>query len=137
MMRAALRDCWVAMDTLLPLTALDHLSVIAHMFRIGGLGSEIFRPQEEDALPVACGFHRIGGFLTHVMNAAMDIGVFGLVRPLDGLDHGTRFLCACRAVKIDQRLVVDLLAQNRKILANPRDIECAAKRRGIRFARHR
>ncbi|VGP61192.1 hypothetical protein SB00610_02937 [Klebsiella quasipneumoniae subsp. similipneumoniae] len=64
-------------------------------------------------------FHPRGGFRAEGMDPTMHRRVAVTIEFRFGADHRLRFLGAGGAVKIDQRLAVDLPAQYRKIGANP------------------
>ena len=55
----------------------------------------------------------------------MHVGVFVLVVMAKRIEHGDRFLRRCRAVKIDQRMAVRLLAEDREILTDDIPIDTA------------
>ena len=51
------------------------------------------------------------------VETAMDVGVFVFVIIADDIEHGARLLGAGGAVKVNQRMTVHALPQNRKIFA--------------------
>ncbi len=65
----------------------------------------------------------LGGEVREVVQAAMDVGVFGAVGLGDGVDDRLRLLGRGGIVEIDQRLVVDGARQNREIPAHRLDVE--------------
>src|SRR5436190_17746914 len=56
----------------------------------------------------------------------MNVCVLMLVKIPQGLDHRARFLRSRRAIEINQRMAMRLLAQNRKISADGIPIDTAA-----------
>ena len=83
--------------------------------------------REDDLLALACidetgGFHPRflhcrRRFLADLVDAAMDIGMDGLVIVAHGVDDSTRFLRTCRTVKVNERFPVYLARQDRKVIA--------------------
>ena len=63
-----------------------------------------------------------GGGIGEVMQAAMHVGVFAVVRFRHAVEHGGRLLGGGSIVEIDELLAVDLQRQRRKILAHAGDI---------------
>ena len=61
--------------------------------------------------------------LAQLINAAMNVGVFGLVEADDAVDHGARLLGGGGVVEVDQRLAVHLVVQDREIVVNFADVE--------------
>src|SRR5579864_6093254 len=53
----------------------------------------------------------------------MNVGILGFVKSLLSLNHNGRLLAGRGIIKIDQRLAVYLLLQDREILAGAPDIE--------------
>src|ERR1700730_14691 len=53
----------------------------------------------------------------------MDVCILMLVKIPKRLDHHARLLRCCGAIKINQRITVDLLVQNREIFAKSRPID--------------
>ena len=68
-------------------------------------------------------FVLIGRQLTEQVDAAVHVGVYARVVPRQRVEHGLRLLRRRRVIEIDERLAVDLTAQNREIGANPLDVE--------------
>src|SRR5262249_32965352 len=66
--------------------------------------------------------------LAKCVDAAMDVGVVGLVVAMQHIDHCLRFLRGCGVVKVYQWLATNLLAQNREILPDSVHIECRPAR---------
>src|SRR5262249_9619996 len=56
--------------------------------------------------------------LAQIMHATMDVGVLFGVITRDRVNHDLRFLRGRGAVQIDQWAPVNLLVENRKVLAN-------------------
>ena len=48
-----------------------------------------------------------------------------LIKVAERIEHNARFLGACRVVKIDERMSINILMQNWKLRANLQGIECA------------
>src|SRR6266480_5968608 len=71
------------------------------------------------------------------MYAAMDVGVLRPVIAVERVDDRSRFLTGCAVVEIHQRLAVNLLLENRKILAQAHDIEAPARNTRIHKMRYR
>ncbi len=65
----------------------------------------------------AGGFESGGGAIAQFVDAAMDVGVVVLVIMAQRLDHRARFLRRGGVVEINQRLAMDLLVEDREILA--------------------
>ena len=73
---------------------------------------------EESGGPFASGLVGAGGPVAQRVDAAMDVGVVALVVVEQGVQDGTRFLAGRGVVKIDQRMAVDFLIQDREVPAN-------------------
>ena len=65
----------------------------------------------------ARGFKGVGRAVAQFVDAAMDIGVVVFVIMHQRVNHRARFLRRGGVVEIHQRLAVDLLIENRKILS--------------------
>ena len=65
----------------------------------------------------------LGGFVGEGVQAAVDVGVAALHDRDHGVDHRARLLRRCGAVEIDQRLAVDLAAENGKFRARRGDVK--------------
>ena len=61
--------------------------------------------------------------LTQVVNAAVDIGVFGRVESGDRIDHRLRFLGRSSVIEVNERLASHQAGENREILAYPLYVE--------------
>src|SRR5205814_6481046 len=59
------------------------------------------------------------------VQSAMHVCVFMLVIAPERIDYRTRFLRCCRAIKINQRMTMRLLAENREIPANSIPVDTA------------
>ena len=70
---------------------------------------------------------RLGRALAQQVDAAVDVGVFLGVAPDHRVDHGLRLLRRRRVVEINERLAMDLLGEDREVLADPPNVE----RRGL------
>jgi hypothetical protein len=57
------------------------------------------------------------------VDAAMDVGAIHFVELADSFDHAGGFLRSGGAIEVDQRLPVNGLLEDRKILAHPHYIE--------------
>ena len=94
--------------------------------RLGGVAGEddLFRPSgiEERTHLLARAFVGLGRGIGEVMQAAMHIGVFVRVGVLDAIEHRLRLLRRGRVVEIDERLAIDLHAEDREILADAGDV---------------
>src|SRR5438067_10070222 len=62
---------------------------------------------------------------TQGVQPTMNVGIIMLVKVTKRLDHRARFLGSGRAIKIDQRMAMGLLAQNREIFAKGLPIDRA------------
>ena len=101
------------------------------VFRAPGTGDEVDAlggaARENDFLGAAgvdeFGGARPGGFVTgrgaiaQFMDAAMDVGIVVFVIMHQRVNHRARFLRRGGVVEINQRLAVDLLVEDREILA--------------------
>src|SRR6266704_1489640 len=58
------------------------------------------------------------------MHTTMDVGIIVTVIMFNGFNHRQRLLRRGGVVKIDQRLTVDLLVQNGKVLAHLLHVKC-------------
>ena len=67
-------------------------------------------------------FERLGGLDGEVVRAAVDGGVPLLVELLLGLEHAERVLRGRSGVQVDQLFAVDLLLQDREVVADPEDL---------------
>ena len=72
---------------------------------------------DEFGRPCSRRFKRRRGAIAQFMDAAMDVGVVVLVVMNERVDHRSWFLRGRRVVEIDQRLAMDLLVEDGKILA--------------------
>ena len=63
-------------------------------------------------------FIRLGGPFTQLVHAPVDVGVVHLVETRERLNDAFRLLARRRVVKIDERLAMHLLRENREILAD-------------------
>ena len=70
---------------------------------------------EEAGDPLARAFVLLRGAGAQLVHAAMDVAVVALVVPRERLDDGARLLRSGGVIEIDQRLVVDLLVENREL----------------------
>ena len=70
-------------------------------------------------------FIRLGGPFTQLMHAPVDIGVVHQVEMRERLNDAFRLLARRRVVKIDERLAMHLLRENRKLLPNGAHIEAS------------
>ena len=66
-----------------------------------------------------------GGAIAQLVDAAMDVRILVLVVVLDGLEDGARFLGGGAVVEVDQRMSVDLLAEDGEILAKLFPVDCS------------
>src|SRR5258708_6353695 len=57
------------------------------------------------------------GSLTQLMDCPVDVRVVLGIKAADRVDHRQRFLTTSRAIKVDERLSVDLLTQDRKVFS--------------------
>ena len=92
----------------------------------GALGEDdlLRRPGvEETPHPLAGALVGRRRLRTQRVNAAVDVGVFGLVAARDGVDHRLRLLGACAAVQEGQGLAVDRARKDREVRARARRIE--------------
>ena len=78
---------------------------------VGAFGVDEFRGAR------ARGFERVRRAIAQLVDAAMDIGVVVLVVMHERVNHRARFLRRGGVVEINQRLAVDFLIENRKILS--------------------
>ncbi len=103
--------------------------------RLGGVaGEDDFlgaRRVEEGAHLLAGALVAFGRGIGEVMQAAMHVGVFRGVGLLDAVEHRLRLLRGSGVVEIDQRLAIDLHAENREILADAVDVVGAVAHRGM------
>src|SRR5262249_22851713 len=60
----------------------------------------------------------LGRRIGEIMQAAMDVRVFGRIGALDAVKHSLRLLRRSGIVEIDQRLAIDLRGQDGEILAH-------------------
>ena len=65
--------------------------------------------------------------LAELVDAAVDVGAIHLVELADGVDHRERLLRGGGAIQIHQRLAVDRLLEDRKVLADPLHVESGRK----------
>src|SRR5438094_3380355 len=86
---------------------------------LGACGADVLR----DALPAV--FVSFGRARAQRVQPTMDICVVVLVKLPKRLDDGARFLRSRRAIEVDQRMAVGMLAENRKILANSFPVDSA------------
>ena len=77
-----------------------------------------------------CGFVFLGSALAQIVQAPVNVGVFGVVVPCQGVYNHLRLLTGCGVVQVDQRLAVDTLLQNREVLSDPGHVEGAGCRPG-------
>jgi hypothetical protein len=66
---------------------------------------------------MAGGFEGGSGAVAQFVNAAVNVGIVLLVVIAQRIENGPRFLRGGGVIEVDQRIPVDLLVQNRKILA--------------------
>ena len=71
-----------------------------------------------------------GGPFAEQVDGAMDVGVVVAVVVLQGVEHGLRLLRGGRVVEVDERFAVDLLTQDREVLADAHHVETAGGRTG-------
>ena len=83
---------------------------------VGAFGVDEFRGAG------ARGFKRVRRAVAQLVDAAMDIGVVVLVIMHQRVNHRARFLRRGGVVEINQRLAVDLLIEDRKILSQRRPV---------------
>ncbi len=83
---------------------------------VGAFGIDEFRGAG------ARGFKRVRGAIAQFVDAAMDVGVVVLVIMHERVNHRARFLRRGGVVEINQRLAVDFLIQDRKILSQRRPV---------------
>ena len=72
---------------------------------------------------LARSLERLGRPLAQPVDAAMDIGVFGLVESPLGIDNGARLLRARGTVEKHEALAVDLAGEDREVLPDMSDVE--------------
>ncbi len=91
----------------------DALGRAASKNDLGGIGSvDEFRDAGAGALVAVGRAHR------ERVEPTMDVAVVAFVVVHEGVDHAARFLRSGTVVKIDQRLAVDLLVQDREVSAD-------------------
>ena len=64
----------------------------------------------------------LGRRVGEVMQAAMDVGIFGSIGVIEAVENGSGFLRGGGVVEIDQRLAVNRQREDRKILADAGDV---------------
>ncbi len=87
---------------------------------------------EEAAYLLTCLLVSAGGTLTQQMDGTMNVGVVVAVVVLQGVEYRLRLLRGGRVVEIDEWLTVNLLAEDRKILADVHHVEASGWGDGAR-----
>ena len=101
--------------------------------RLGGVAGEddLFGARRIEERPhlLARALVAFGRGIGEIMQAAMHVGIFRRVGLLDAVEHRLRLLRRRGVVEIDQRLAIDLHAEDREILADAVDVVGAVAHR--------